>query len=288
MTMRDKRVLAIDTATENCSVALSLGDKVVMKSEVAPQKHANLVLKMVDELLNENSVKREDIDAVGFGAGPGSFTGVRIAVSSAQALALGLDVEVFGISDLKLLAVPELLGDVCCTQVSGLSDHCEAKDTDSASEPQPSNCSDASSNCGCATSKRFALCAADARMGEVYYALFEKQGTKIVSLIEEKVTKPEDAVAELKNYSQAMSDANLVAAGTGISILLEHGLKDVLSADALAKIESSLTDNTLRLYPEADAIIKSAMVEGCELTDPALAEPLYCRNEVTWKKISEQ
>lgn len=263
MTMREKTVLAIDTATENCSVALSMGGKIVMKSEVAPQKHANLVLQMVDAILNENSVKREDIDAVGFGAGPGSFTGVRIAVSSAQALALGLDVEVFGISDLKLLAVPALLG----------------------------NASDAACNassCGCSSSKRFALSVADARMGEVYYALFEKHGDKIIALIEEKVAKPEDAVADLKTFTEAMGDADLVAAGTGIAILLEHGLKDVLNSDAVAKIEESIAQKTIRLYPEADAIVQSALIEGCELTDPALAEPLYCRNEVTWKKIGEQ
>lgn len=253
--MREKTVLAIDTATENCSVALSVGGKVFLKSEVAPQKHANLVLSMVDSLLTENSVGREDIEAVGFGAGPGSFTGVRIATSTAQALALGLDVDVFAVSDLKLLATPELL-----------------------------DCGDGNAH----EDKGYALCAADARMGEVYYALFEKSGNKVVTVIEEKVAKPEDAIADLLTHADKLASDKLALAGTGIAILLDAGLKDKISADLLAATNKSIEENTLRLYPRADAIIYSAMSGDYTLTDPALAEPLYCRNEVTWKKIGEQ
>lgn len=258
--MREKTVLAIDTATENCSVALTVGGKVFLKSEVAPQKHANLVLSMVDSLLTENSVAREDIESVGFGAGPGSFTGVRIATSTAQALALGLDVEVFAVSDLKLLAIPELL-----------------------------DCGDGNAH----EDKSYALCAADARMGEVYYALFEKSGNKVVTVIEEKVAKPEDAIADLLTHADKLASDKLALAGTGIAILLEAilleaGLKDKISADLLSATNKSIEENTLRLYPRADAIIYSAMSGDYTLTDPALAEPLYCRNEVTWKKIGEQ
>lgn len=260
--MREKTVLAIDTATENCSVALSVGGKVFLKSEVAPQKHANLVLSMVDSLLTENSVAREDIEAVGFGAGPGSFTGVRIATSTAQALALGLDVEVFAVSDLKLLATPELL---------------KCGDSEAADAAEDGCCD-----------KCYALCAADARMGEVYYALFEKSNDKVVPLIEEKVAKPEDALKDLLTHADKLASDKLALAGTGITILLDAGLKDAIHADILDETNKRIENNTLRLYPCADAIIYSAMSGDYTLTDPALAEPLYCRNEVTWKKIGEQ
>lgn len=257
--MSNKTILAIDTATENCSVALSKGDQIFLKSEVAPQKHANLVLPMVDELLKNNDVSRSDIEAIGFGAGPGSFTGVRIAVSTAQALALGLDVKVFGVSDLKLLVAPKMM----------------AKAQDSSSPI-------------------YGLACSDARMGEVYYALYSIENNKSVTIIEEKVAKPEQALEDIKSHQEAAAflkdakDSNLVCAGTGIAILLNHGLKDLISEEVANGLEKAIESNTLDLYPVADAIIKCAQLDGMDLVDPALAEPLYCRNEVTWKKVGEQ
>lgn len=236
--MSVQTILAIDTATENCSVALGHNGKIFLKSEVAPQKHANLVLGMIDELLTENNVDRSAIDAIGFGSGPGSFTGVRIAVSTAQGLALGLDKKVFGLSDLKLLVVKELL----------------AKGT--SQEP-------------C-----FGLGCIDARMGEVYLALYSYDGQNINTVISEQVLKPEDAIAKLKEHQDKLS-SNLVLAGSGIAILQSQD-------------PQLIPGEVKELYPQADAIIACAQVEKVDLRDPSEAEPLYCRNEVTWKKIGEQ
>lgn len=97
-------ILALETATECCSVALMLDDQVISRSEIAPRRHAELLLPMCDEVLAEAGIGRGAIDAIAVGRGPGAFTGVRLAVSSAQGLALGLDVPVIPVSSLAALA----------------------------------------------------------------------------------------------------------------------------------------------------------------------------------------
>ncbi len=98
------KILAIDTATENCSVALLDGDNVYFRSEVAPRDHTKKVLPMVDEVLKEANVSLSQLDALAFGRGPGSFTGVRIGIGIAQGLAFGANLPMIGISTLAAMA----------------------------------------------------------------------------------------------------------------------------------------------------------------------------------------
>ena len=223
-------LLALDTATENCSAALEKDGKIFSVSEVAQQKHAAIILPMIDSLLQQAEAKREDLQGIVFGRGPGSFTGVRIGTSIAQGLSLGLNIKALGVSDLKALAY-EALGKK------------EGK----------------------------VIASIDARMGEVYFCIYEKKGADLIELCEEQVVKPETAVFLCKEKAP---DAAAFA-GTGIAILKDHGL--------------NLNNKVSVLYPDAKAMLKLCLSSfSSKANDPAEALPVYLRNEVTWKKVSEQ
>ncbi|SEI97109.1 tRNA threonylcarbamoyladenosine biosynthesis protein TsaB [Azotobacter beijerinckii] len=97
-------LLALDTATEACSVALLHEGRVLGRYEVIPRLHAQRVLPMVQELLGEAGIALSAVDAIAFGRGPGAFTGVRIAVGVVQGLAFALQRPVLPVSNLALLA----------------------------------------------------------------------------------------------------------------------------------------------------------------------------------------
>ncbi|EKT57520.1 tRNA (adenosine(37)-N6)-threonylcarbamoyltransferase complex dimerization subunit type 1 TsaB [Providencia sneebia] len=98
------RILAVDTATEACSVALLCDGEIISRFAISPREHTQKVLPMVEDVLSEAGIKLNQLDALAFGRGPGSFTGVRIGVGIAQGLALGANLPMIGISSLMALA----------------------------------------------------------------------------------------------------------------------------------------------------------------------------------------
>lgn len=144
-------LLAIETTTEACSVALVHGEEIIARSELAPRRHAELALPMADALLAEAGLGRHALDAIAVGRGPGAFTGVRLGVALAQGIAFGLDRPVVPVSSLAALAL-------------------EAPDEDDGSA---------------------ILAVIDARMGEIYAASFRRADTgELVALDQERVCTP--------------------------------------------------------------------------------------------------
>ncbi|WP_116828477.1 tRNA (adenosine(37)-N6)-threonylcarbamoyltransferase complex dimerization subunit type 1 TsaB [Pseudomonas syringae] len=97
-------LLALDTATEACSVALLHDGKVLSHYEVIPRLHAQRLLPMIKSLMAEAGIAMSALDAIAFGRGPGAFTGVRIAIGVVQGLAFALERPVLPVSNLAVLA----------------------------------------------------------------------------------------------------------------------------------------------------------------------------------------
>lgn len=99
------RLLAFETATEACSVALYIDGEIRERHGIVPRQHTALALPWADELLAEAGIAKTQLDAIAVGIGPGAFTGVRLAVALAQGIALALDKPLLPISTLATLAM---------------------------------------------------------------------------------------------------------------------------------------------------------------------------------------
>ncbi|CAI8375370.1 MAG: tRNA threonylcarbamoyladenosine biosynthesis protein TsaB [Cellvibrionales bacterium UBA7375] len=96
-------ILAVDTSTEACSVALQIGNETIAKFADEPRSHSRLLMPMVQQVLAEAQIKVNQLDAIGVSIGPGSFTGLRIGFAAVQGMAYGADIPVVPISTLKLM-----------------------------------------------------------------------------------------------------------------------------------------------------------------------------------------
>jgi tRNA threonylcarbamoyladenosine biosynthesis protein TsaB len=103
-TGRGMKILALDTATENCSAALMVDGQLTSREVEFDRGHGEHILPMIDILLIEAGLRLADVDVIAFGRGPGGFTGVRLAASIAQGLAFGADKPVVPVSNLAALA----------------------------------------------------------------------------------------------------------------------------------------------------------------------------------------
>ena len=129
------KILALDTATENCSAALIINGAYFEREQLLGRGAAEAILPLIRELLTGAAVALRDLDAIAFGRGPGGFTGVRLAASVTQGLAFGAGLRVVPVSNLQALAQRILSAEPKTVRV---------------------------------------LAALDARMGEVYFGAFER------------------------------------------------------------------------------------------------------------------
>jgi tRNA threonylcarbamoyladenosine biosynthesis protein TsaB len=94
------KILALDTAGTGCSVALCIGKRIIERFEAEPRRHAATLLPMAEACLAEAGIELGELDAVAFGRGPGSFTGLRIATGVAQGIGFGAGLPVVPVSNL--------------------------------------------------------------------------------------------------------------------------------------------------------------------------------------------
>lgn len=108
------KILALDASTEYCSTALRIGDEIDVRETRAGQRHSELALGMIDELLRARGVSLRELDGIAYGEGPGSFTGLRIACGLVQGLAFGANVRVVGVGTLLAMAEGSAAERVVC------------------------------------------------------------------------------------------------------------------------------------------------------------------------------
>lgn len=155
------KILAVDTATEACSAALYIDGNIQERFAIAPREHTKLLLPMVDALMAEAGLKAQQLDAIAFGCGPGSFTGVRIATGVMQGIAYGADLPVVPVSTLAAIAQ-------ACLQK---------------------------------TTHNTIFTAVDARMQEIYWAVYQRDAEGYAQLLGQEAVQPASAVDGLQKQA---------------------------------------------------------------------------------------
>ena len=97
-------ILAIETSSDACSLALSKGKEIVSFHELMPQQHTEKLLGVLQQLMDDLKATYQDLDVIAAGCGPGSFTGTRLACSVAQGLAYSLGISTIPVSSLQVIA----------------------------------------------------------------------------------------------------------------------------------------------------------------------------------------
>lgn len=181
-------ILVFDASSAWCSVALSADGALYCGAEMQPRKHAQLIMPMIEDLCQQANLKPNELDGIAFGKGPGSFTGLRIAISVAQGLSLATGALLYGISSLEALAWQSMK---------------------QLSNQQASNSQ--------------VLTIMNAHMGEVFYAAYQNTEQGLLAVIDDRLSKPEQVDLSLLEVSQWVGAGD----GFQFSAELPGGINDL-------------------------------------------------------------
>ncbi|CAA0088058.1 tRNA threonylcarbamoyladenosine biosynthesis protein TsaB [Halioglobus japonicus] len=228
-------VLAIETATDACSVALAVGDVCNTRHQVAPRQHSQLIFSMLSELLPTGNLVEQGVEVIAYGCGPGSFTGLRIAASAVQGLAYSSNLPVVAVSTLAIMAQTALRSGVVG------SDH-------------------------------HVLCTLDARINEVYGAVYVF----------------EDGRAVLSDGPWVCSPSELAPAGE--QTLMAVGSGGFFLDQFPPSLQSRIQFCDTALVPAAQDLVPLALQKfrNGDVQEPRNVQPVYLRDEISWKKLAEQ
>ncbi|WP_438768234.1 tRNA (adenosine(37)-N6)-threonylcarbamoyltransferase complex dimerization subunit type 1 TsaB [Kushneria sp. TE3] len=223
-------LLALDASSSACSVALWMDGNVISRVEHAPRGHTRRLMPMIDALLDEAGIARSALDAIAYGHGPGAFTGIRIAAGVAQGIAYGLERPLLGISTLRALAQG-------------------AWQRDGAGLIMP---------------------ALDARLGELYVALYQGGQGQLDTVMADAVMAPEALALP------SCQPGSVTMIGSGVA------LRDRLSFEVRECVGTTLEGRE----PEARDIVQLAAIDFASglITSPQQALPIYLRDQVVSSK----
>lgn len=241
------KLLAFETATEACSVALWIDGELRERHELAPRRHAELSLPWAEQLLAEAGIRKSQLDAIALGRGPGAFTGVRLAIALGQGIALALDRPIVAVSTLATLAMRAHALTPTASCGSDVS-----RDALPAATEAPG------------TSR--VLASIDARMGEVYTGAFELRDGDAFALDQEAVLAPE--AATLPDERDGW-----LGVGTGF------GAADGALARHFEARFSVIDATALPHAADVARLAVAAYARG-EALAPERVEPAYLRNNV--------
>ncbi len=259
------KLLALETSTEACSAAMYLDGEVVERYQLAPQQHNKLILPMLESLLAEAGLSLRQMDALAFGRGPGSFTGVRIAAGVVQGLAFGADLPVAPVSTLAALA----------QEAWAETDREGSGSKATFDGPHPSPLPEGEGALCCLTTpapqRRFAFPSIDARMGEVYWGVYRQEDNGWAGLVGREVVVNAVAV-EFPEQAEGFG----IGSGWGTyASLLRERLGE-------ARVQGILADR----FPRASWVARlgaEVFRRGeCVVAEDAL--PVYLRDKVAKKK----
>lgn len=229
-------ILAIDTSTDACSVALSLEGQLTQRYEVVPRGHSGRLMPMLEELLSSGDLRAVGVEAIAYGVGPGSFTGLRIAASAVQGLAFANSLPAIPVSTLACQAQTAFRQELIS------SDH-------------------------------WALSTLDARINEIYWALFRFEKGLAQCVSGPAVCHPCEIVLD-----------NSIGSLNGVGGGLKY-LESFPSAvrDCLQFTESDVLPSAIDLIPLAEELLSQGQVQSA-----GEVSPIYVRDEISWKKLADQ